>query len=792
VRKREVPMQFLRRWWLAILAVALGGFVPSPGGSADYLPGDPNADGVVDLGDAAFILHWMSSDGPAPTCWAAADTSGDVAIDLTDYFYLIKYLYHGGPPPQRSSAACASYDPAPPPELADFSLGFEAASCPAVVAGTTVLLDVYATLTTKKDQTTDGAEGWALSLTAEGATIQAITSAGLHVSTVFQKDPPPAPPLDPYDLDLKDAPFQASELAEYKDDPRRKGAVSEFLLYGFRKDMGLEPSGAQKIAKITLAVAMPASGDPATVKLWYEDGFRGSGQAVKNLVVLDGTTQTPALGSLTLVLGLRGSDCNCNGVPDAQDIASGGSQDCNGNGIPDECEAECNGNHIPDSCDIASGRSQDCNQNGIPDECEPGEQDCNGNHSPDSCDIASGRSKDCNQNGIPDECEPECNGNHIPDSCDIASGRSQDCNHNGIPDECEPDCNGNGKPDDCDIASGRSKDCDGNHVPDECDADCNLNGITDGCDIANGTLPDSDGNGVPDTCSGAQSKPNFILGFEGCPERLQGVPGEVKVFEAYVTLTTSYSPLPYGSFGWQIGIAADGGKITSISYSGIHLSAVVKQFPGSWITPYDVPLDLVILKPFSTLTTTPDGRSAAVSVADLEDAHGQDRVTLQPRGTQKIGKIRVQVQIPPVNDPPPLTLRFDDTAFLPGPTGPHSNLVWGFGLGPTSFFPELRSCDITFSQRPSFIRGDANVDAAVDVSDAVRIFSYLFLGTPPTLQCEDAADANESGEIDISDGIYLLGFLFTGGPPPPTPFPICGGSAKPSDLTCQNDQACGG
>ena len=32
-------------------------------------------------------------------------------------------------------------------------------------------------------------------------------------------------------------------------------------------------------------------------------------------------------------------DCNANGVPDDEDIASGTSQDVNGNGVPDECEA---------------------------------------------------------------------------------------------------------------------------------------------------------------------------------------------------------------------------------------------------------------------------------------------------------------------------------------------------------------------------------------------------------------------------------------------------------------------
>ncbi len=145
-------------------------------------------------------------------------------------------------------------------------------------------------------------------------------------------------------------------------------------------------------------------------------------------------------------------DCNDNGIPDDEDIASGYSQDCNGNGIPDEC-------------DIADGTSQDCNGNGVPDECDIAggySLDCNGNGIPDECDIAGGYSLDCNDNGVPDECDIasgyslDCNGNGIPDECDIASGYSQDCNGNGIPDEC-------------DIADGTSEDCQPNGVPDECD-----------------------------------------------------------------------------------------------------------------------------------------------------------------------------------------------------------------------------------------------------------------------------------------------------------------------------------
>ncbi len=70
-----------------------------------------------------------------------------------------------------------------------------------------------------------------------------------------------------------------------------------------------------------------------------------------------------------------------------------------------------------------------------------------------------------------------------------------------------------------------------------------------------------------------------------------------------------------------------------------------------------------------------------------------------------------------------------------------------------------------------FIRGNANNDATVDLSDAVQIFGVLFLGLATRAPCDDALDVNDSGDIDITDGIYLLGGLFQGGPPPPAPFP---------------------
>jgi len=46
-------------------------------------------------------------------------------------------------------------------------------------------------------------------------------------------------------------------------------------------------------------------------------------------------------GLLFLGQWIQSTDCNGNGVDDAEDIAAGTSSDCNANGVPDECEEYC-------------------------------------------------------------------------------------------------------------------------------------------------------------------------------------------------------------------------------------------------------------------------------------------------------------------------------------------------------------------------------------------------------------------------------------------------------------------
>jgi hypothetical protein len=84
------------------------------------------------------------------------------------------------------------------------------------------------------------------------------------------------------------------------------------------------------------------------------------------------------------------------------------------------------------------------------------------------------------------------------------------------------------------------------------------------------------------------------------------------------------------------------------------------------------------------------------------------------------------------------------------------------------------------SDLPRFIRGDATGDGKVDISDAVRILSGLFLGGDAP-SCVAASNTNGDDGADISDAVYLLGYLFLGGPSPVNPFPGCGLGVLPVD-----------
>ncbi len=72
-----------------------------------------------------------------------------------------------------------------------------------------------------------------------------------------------------------------------------------------------------------------------------------------------------------------------------------------------------------------------------------------------------------------------------------------------------------------------------------------------------------------------------------------------------------------------------------------------------------------------------------------------------------------------------------------------------------------------------FVRGDANDDGDINISDPVSILGYLFNGVSAPL-CRDAADSDDNEQIQLTDAVYLLNFLFLGTQKPRLPFPDLG------------------
>ena len=90
----------------------------------------------------------------------------------------------------------------------------------------------------------------------------------------------------------------------------------------------------------------------------------------------------------------------------------------------------------------------------------------------------------------------------------------------------------------------------------------------------------------------------------------------------------------------------------------------------------------------------------------------------------------------------------------------------------------------------SFSRGDTNASGGLDITDGIRVFGFLFLGSPAELECRDAADANDDGILNLTDGIHVLQFLFSDGAAPGEPFPDCGEDLTEDALTCIAFDAC--
>jgi len=65
----------------------------------DFVCGDANGNGVVNILDITFLINYLYKGGPAPDPFEAADVNSNGAVNILDVTYLTSYLYKEGPEP---------------------------------------------------------------------------------------------------------------------------------------------------------------------------------------------------------------------------------------------------------------------------------------------------------------------------------------------------------------------------------------------------------------------------------------------------------------------------------------------------------------------------------------------------------------------------------------------------------------------------------------------------------------------------------------------------------------------
>jgi len=111
-----------------VAALTLAPAVEAP--AAEFLRGDKNRDGKVDLSDAIDTLVWLFQGGGfGPICLDAWDADDSGKVDLSDTIFTLIFLFRGGsriPPPYPGCGEdptedlidCGSYDACPAPGAA--------------------------------------------------------------------------------------------------------------------------------------------------------------------------------------------------------------------------------------------------------------------------------------------------------------------------------------------------------------------------------------------------------------------------------------------------------------------------------------------------------------------------------------------------------------------------------------------------------------------------------------------------------------------------------------------------
>ena len=166
----------------------------------------------------------------------------------------------------------------------------------------------------------------------------------------------------------------------------------------------------------------------------------------------------------------------------------------------------------------------------------------------------------------------------------------------------------------------------------------------------------------------------------------------------------------------------------------------------------------------SFFTTAQDGTTGVCLVACLYDFQLQTQVPFDaPTPICDLFFVAEQGALPGIT-----SIVLDNGTPVPGAAAdPVQEITYLDATGPAqSSQPSVPvTLVLDLVEFPSFIRGDANQDGGISLTDAIRILEIGFLGSVP--ECLAAVDFDGDGQVPfLAETLRVLSYLFAGGPPP--------------------------
>jgi hypothetical protein len=212
-------------------------------------------------------------------------------------------------------------------------------------------------------------------------------------------------------------------------------------------------------------------------------------------------------------------------------------------------------------------------------------------------------------------------------------------------------------------------------------------------------------------------------------------------------------------YGFSFGIKYDSAKLTALEVLQAGTAAASADFFDGMI----------------------DAEKGAIGWGCVFDTNGDfSSQHLPPGADQVIAILRVDVIAGGATS---TSIAFEEVS--PGKSRPVRNVMTN--MEGRSIVPALQAGTITIETAPPsgerFVRGDADSNGTIELTDGIRILGFLFTGGPPPV-CFDAADADDNGALLLNDAILIFGWLFQGGRAPSAPSP---GAAAYAPQDCGED-----